>query len=238
MRRFRDGEAAIDAYAEDYAYLVWGLLELFQADGDPEWLEWALALQARQDERFWDEAEGGWFSTTGEDASVLLRMKEDYDGAEPLMRAGLEMNRKLLGPEHPEIADFLSILAVLFIDKGDYAGAELAFREALEMRRNLLGAEHPDVAKSLSNLAGLLQAKGNFAAAEPLYRDSLAMRHKLLGAEHPDVAIGLNNLASLLHAKGDYAGAEPLRVGIAAGGRVGVENPMQPALSVDHHVRI
>lgn len=83
LRRFRDGDAAIDAYAEDYAYLIWGLLELFQADGDPAWLEWALALQARQDERFWDAKDGGWFSTSGEDPTVLLRLKEDYDGAEP-----------------------------------------------------------------------------------------------------------------------------------------------------------
>jgi uncharacterized protein YyaL (SSP411 family) len=83
LRRFRDGHAEIDAYAEDYADLTFGLLELFQADGDPAWLEWAVALQRRQDELFWDEAEGGWFSTTGRDRSVLLRMKEDYDGAEP-----------------------------------------------------------------------------------------------------------------------------------------------------------
>ena len=40
-------------------------------------------LQRRQDELFWDPIEGGWFSTTGEDPSVLLRLKEDYDGAEP-----------------------------------------------------------------------------------------------------------------------------------------------------------
>ena len=83
LRRYRDGQAAIEAYAEDYAYLIFGLLELFQADGDPRWLEWALALQRRQDELFWDAAEGGWFSTTGMDSSVLLRLKEDYDGAEP-----------------------------------------------------------------------------------------------------------------------------------------------------------
>jgi uncharacterized protein YyaL (SSP411 family) len=83
LRRFRGGEAGIDAYAEDYAYLIWGLLELFQADGDSEWLAWALALQATQDELFWDPVEGGWFSTTGRDPSVLLRLKEDYDGAEP-----------------------------------------------------------------------------------------------------------------------------------------------------------
>ena len=83
LRRFRDGEAGIDAYAEDYAYLVFGLLELFQADPAPDWLEWAIALQDRQDELFWDAEDGGWFSTTGRDETVLVRMKEDYDGAEP-----------------------------------------------------------------------------------------------------------------------------------------------------------
>jgi uncharacterized protein YyaL (SSP411 family) len=83
LRRYRRGDAAVDGYAEDYAYLVFGLIELFQADGDPGWLEWALALQRRQDERFWDETDAGWFSTTGNDPSVLLRLKEDYDGAEP-----------------------------------------------------------------------------------------------------------------------------------------------------------
>src|SRR4029453_1484529 len=74
LRRYRDGEAAIDAYAEDYAYLIAGLLEIVQADGDAKWLEWARALQARQDALFWDEDEGGWFSTTGSDPSVLLRL--------------------------------------------------------------------------------------------------------------------------------------------------------------------
>jgi uncharacterized protein len=83
LRRFRDGHAEIDAYAEDYAYLIFGLLELFQADPRPEWINWAAALQRRQDDLFWDEADGGWFSTTGQDPSVLLRIKEDYDGAEP-----------------------------------------------------------------------------------------------------------------------------------------------------------
>jgi hypothetical protein len=83
LRRYRDGEAAIDGYAEDYAYMIFGLIELFQADGDPRWLEWALQLQHRQDALFWDDAGGGWFSTTGQDPTVLLRLKEDYDGAEP-----------------------------------------------------------------------------------------------------------------------------------------------------------
>jgi uncharacterized protein len=83
LRRYRDGEAAIDGYAEDFAYLIFGLLELFQSDGDPAWLEWAITLQGEQDRLFWDDADAGWFSTTGRDPSVLLRLKEDYDGAEP-----------------------------------------------------------------------------------------------------------------------------------------------------------
>jgi uncharacterized protein YyaL (SSP411 family) len=83
LRRYREGEAAIEAFAEDYAFLVFGLLELFDADPRPEWLDWAKSLQQRMDELFWDAAAGGWFSTTGSDPSIRQRLKEDYDGAEP-----------------------------------------------------------------------------------------------------------------------------------------------------------
>src|SRR6185503_9651317 len=73
-----------------------GLLELFQADSDPAWLEWAEVLQRRQDELFWDDAAGGWFSTTGRDSSVLLRLKEDYDGAEPAASSVSALNLIIL----------------------------------------------------------------------------------------------------------------------------------------------
>ena len=92
LRRYRSGDAGIAGYAEDYAFLVFGLLELFQADGDVAWLDWALELQRAQDERFWDEKDGGWFSTTGHDPTVLLRLKEDYDGAEPSASAVSVLN--------------------------------------------------------------------------------------------------------------------------------------------------
>ena len=96
LRRYRDGQAAIDAYSEDYAFLIWGLLELFQADFDPDWLAWAQTLQARQDELFWDADGGGWFATTGDDPSVLLRLKEDYDGAEPAASSVAVLNLLVL----------------------------------------------------------------------------------------------------------------------------------------------
>ena len=108
IRRYRAGRAGVEAYAEDYAYLIFGLLELFQADGDPAWLEWALALQRRQDELFWDPIDGGWFSTTGRDPSVLLRLKEDYDGAEPAASSVAVLNllklSHLVGDDAPTAA--------------------------------------------------------------------------------------------------------------------------------------
>ena len=57
----RKGQAAIAGYAEDYACLAFGLLELFEATGEASWLEWARDLQAQLDERFWDDVAAGWF---------------------------------------------------------------------------------------------------------------------------------------------------------------------------------
>jgi hypothetical protein len=110
LRRFRGGDAAIDAFAEDYAFLIFGLIELFQADHDPAWLEWAITLQATQDARFRDPIDGGWFSTSGEDPSVLLRVKEEYDGAEPAASSIGAWNALMLDhltgqPAHREAAE-------------------------------------------------------------------------------------------------------------------------------------
>jgi uncharacterized protein YyaL (SSP411 family) len=91
-RRFRNGRVAVPGYAEDYAFVTFGLLELFQASGEARWLEWALTLQRRLDELFWDSADGGWFSTTGDDPTVLLRLKETYDGAEPAASSVATLN--------------------------------------------------------------------------------------------------------------------------------------------------
>jgi uncharacterized protein YyaL (SSP411 family) len=97
LRRFRDGEAAIEAFCEDYACLAHGLIELFQATGEVEWLNWAIALTESQTAKFWDPVDAGWFSTTGDDPSVLLRLKEDYDGAEPAAASVTVRNLITLG---------------------------------------------------------------------------------------------------------------------------------------------
>ncbi|MBI4509283.1 MAG: thioredoxin domain-containing protein [Deltaproteobacteria bacterium] len=81
--RFRAGEVAIEGYLEDYAMLAQGLIDLYETSFDVRWLLFAEKLTERQVEVFYDEAEGGFFSTSGRDVSVLVRIKDDYDGAEP-----------------------------------------------------------------------------------------------------------------------------------------------------------
>ena len=72
--------------------MIFGLLELFQADGDLEWLDWADTLQQRMDERFWDPSRAAGSARPARIPSVLLRLKEDYDGAEPSAGALASLN--------------------------------------------------------------------------------------------------------------------------------------------------
>jgi hypothetical protein len=80
---WRGGRGSILAFAEDYAGLIAGLLDLYEAGGDFAWLRWAESLQEEMDTLFWDGEAGGFFGSPAGDASVLIRMKESYDGAEP-----------------------------------------------------------------------------------------------------------------------------------------------------------
>ena len=83
LRRYRDGEAAIHGFLDDYAFLIAALLDLYEADFNPQRLEAAVSLARRMRELFEDAPEGGFFTTSGGDDSLVLRMKDDYDGAEP-----------------------------------------------------------------------------------------------------------------------------------------------------------
>jgi hypothetical protein len=82
-RSYRQGVSEVPGFAEDYVCMIAGLLDLYEAGFDTAHLEWALELQAKMDELFYDLEHGGYYSTSGRDPTVLLRMKEDYDGAEP-----------------------------------------------------------------------------------------------------------------------------------------------------------
>jgi len=91
-RNWRDGRGKAEGFAEDYAFLVQGLLDLYEAGFEERWLAWALRLQRTMDEKFWDEANGGYFNSQAGDAAIVLRLKEDYDGAEPAASSVAAMN--------------------------------------------------------------------------------------------------------------------------------------------------
>ncbi|TPV94611.1 MAG: thioredoxin domain-containing protein [Myxococcales bacterium FL481] len=83
LRSYNERTARHPAVLDDYAFLIAGLLDLYEASSDPQWLRDALALQQQQDRDFLDAAAGGYF-LTGKDAErLLVRQKPDYDGAEP-----------------------------------------------------------------------------------------------------------------------------------------------------------
>ena len=92
VRNYRQGPSAVEGFADDYAFVVQGLLDLYEASFEMEWLKFALDLQETQDRLFFDEENGGYFSGTGNDPSILLRMKEDNDGAEPAASSVAALN--------------------------------------------------------------------------------------------------------------------------------------------------
>jgi uncharacterized protein YyaL (SSP411 family) len=83
LRRYREGEAAIPGFLDDYAFLIAGLLDLYQMDFDPQRIELAITLAGKMRELFEDPSDGAFFTTAAGDPSLVLRMKDDYDGAEP-----------------------------------------------------------------------------------------------------------------------------------------------------------
>jgi uncharacterized protein YyaL (SSP411 family) len=83
LRSYREGPSAIHGFASDYTFLISGLLDLYETDFDLDWLRWARRLQDTLDLHFWDQDRAGYFSTSDRDPAILLRLKEDYDGAEP-----------------------------------------------------------------------------------------------------------------------------------------------------------
>ena len=100
--------ATVTAMVEDYAFFANGLVDLYEADFDPQWLQKATELADTMLAQFYDVKEGGFFQTDGRDPSVIVRSKEDYDGAEP---SGNSM------------ATLLLLRLAQFTDRDDYRNA-------------------------------------------------------------------------------------------------------------------
>ena len=92
LRRFRDGEAGITANLSDYALLVGGMIDLYEASFNADWIEWADELNDLMIERFYDDKSGVFYDTPESSENLIVRMRDDYDGAEPTGNSIAVMN--------------------------------------------------------------------------------------------------------------------------------------------------
>ena len=97
LHRYREGEVALPGYVDDYAFLVWGLIELYEATFQVRYLQEALALTDDMLKLFWDEGEGGLYFTGDDGERLITRTKEVYDGAIPSGNSVAALNLLRLG---------------------------------------------------------------------------------------------------------------------------------------------
>jgi hypothetical protein len=91
-RSWRRGSGSGPGFAEDCAFLVQAWLDLYEATFDIGWIERAERLQRVMDAQFWDAERGGYFNSAAGAADVVVRLKEDYDGAEPAATSTAALN--------------------------------------------------------------------------------------------------------------------------------------------------
>jgi uncharacterized protein YyaL (SSP411 family) len=97
LHRYREGDAAIPAMADDYAFLIWGLLDLYESTFDTKYLSRAIEFQGVMIEDFWDDVSGGFFFGSDEGEKLIVRQKEVYDGASPSANSVSMLNLIRLG---------------------------------------------------------------------------------------------------------------------------------------------
>ena len=142
--------------------------------------------------------------------ALLYDSQGRYNDAEPLYLQSLDIRKRQLGNDHPDVATTLNNLAQLYEFQGRYNDAEPLFLQSLDIYKRQLGNDHPHVATTLNNLSALYESQGQYNDAEPLYLQSLDIRKRQLGNDHPHVATSLNNLALLYEFQGKYLEAENL----------------------------
>jgi eukaryotic-like serine/threonine-protein kinase len=162
------------------------------------------------------DIQNGWSNDPELKAKMLYTMGRTYASlglytrAQPLIEQAVAIQRRVLGPEHPDTLSSLNLLASVLRREGHYAEAEKLNRQTLEIRRRVLGPEHPDTLVSMNSLASDLWIEGHVAESEKLYRETLDIRRRVLGPDHSDTLATMNNLANVLSSEDNYAAAEKL----------------------------
>jgi tetratricopeptide (TPR) repeat protein len=138
----------------------------------------------------------------------LLDDEGQYQDAENVARAVVEVRAHVLGSEHLDTLRSRVQLAVALLHEGKFIEAETNLRELVTLEEKVIGLEHPDTLSARHRLAAALLSQGKYAETEAEIRQVIKLREKVLGPEHLDTLASRNNLAVVLMAKGKYAEAE------------------------------
>ncbi len=123
----------------------------------------------------------------------------------------MEARRRILGEDHPDIANSMADLAMVYLGQGRYDEAEPLCLGSLETRRRILGEDHPDTLYSLVGLAIIYAAQGRDEEAEQVSLEALGIARRTLGHEHVRTLQLTNNLAMLYGDQGRFEEAEALQ---------------------------
>lgn len=93
---FPHREQPVEGFLDDYSFLIKGLIDYYVASLDVDGLKWAKDLQDTQDRLFWDSEQGGYFYSQANASNVIVRLKEDHDGAEPCANSVAVKNLSLI----------------------------------------------------------------------------------------------------------------------------------------------
>ncbi len=119
LHRYRDDNAEINAYIDDYAFFIWGLIELYEVTFDVYYLDIAIELNNELLDYFWDEINGGFYFTANDGEILILKQKEIYDGAIPSGNSIAMINLLRLSylTGNQVLQDKAELMGNLFVDK-------------------------------------------------------------------------------------------------------------------------
>jgi eukaryotic-like serine/threonine-protein kinase len=149
-----------------------------------------VAVELAQDDR----VRADWLNSFG---NVLL-VAGRYEEARQKYEQALALRKRVLGPEHPDVAYSGDNLAQALVALGRNEAAKETHERVLALREKILGVGHPYVAASLNNLGNALVALGQYEEAKKMYERSLALHEQTLGPDHPSSAVSLSNVGITL----------------------------------------
>ncbi len=143
-----------------------------------------------------------------DDLAQIYAREQQWALAKQTYERALDVDRHVLGDDHPRVAMHLHNLAVVAQNMGDLELAETLYRDAIRRKERAYGVGDPQTADAIDNYGLMLQREGRLAEAEPLLRSALAMTLSQYGPNHYKVGYARVSLGILLHDQGKLAGAE------------------------------